>query len=89
MYLRPNPAGSSSGAAEIVAWTLNVSRGGLRLIVEDEVAVGASYSVSIGDESPRLATVVWTREEADGQIAGMRFEAVDGVDASTPAPSAS
>lgn len=79
--LRPIASGE-----EISAWTLNLSRGGLRLVVEDSVFVGSTYLVAIGDETPRRATVVWTREEADGQIAGMRFDDVDGgeVPSSTP-----
>ena len=81
--LRPMAAG-----ADIFAWTLNVSRGGLRLIVEDAVAVGAAYLVSIGDEPARPATVVWTREEADGQIAGMKFDDLEGGDVPSSNPPA-
>ena len=62
---------------ELAAWTLNVSRGGLRLVVEDPVIVGETYEVAVGDASARPAIVVWTREEADGQIAGLRFVDVD------------
>lgn len=72
--------------AEISAWTLNLSRGGLRLIVEDAVEVGASYLVTVGDAEERPATVVWMREEADGQIAGLKFDDVEGGEApSVPA----
>lgn len=68
----------SRGSTEISAWTLNVSRGGLRLVVEDTVHVGGKYNVAVGDQSPRPAKVVWVREEADGQIAGLQFEDVEG-----------
>ena len=77
-----------AAGADIFAWTLNVSRGGLRLIVEDAVAVGAAYLVSIGDEPARPATVVWTREEADGQIAGMKFDDLEGGDVPSSNPPA-
>jgi hypothetical protein len=70
-----------TGSAEISAWTLNMSRGGLRLVVEDVVDVGTRYLVSIGDAEQRPATVVWTREEADGQIAGLKFDDGEGHEA--------
>ena len=63
---------------EVEAWTLNVSRGGLRLVVDRAVTVGADYSVQIGDGEARPARVVWVRDEADGQIAGMQFLDVEG-----------
>jgi hypothetical protein len=68
----------SRGQNEIVAWTLNVSRGGLRVVVEDSVIVGGTYEVRLGESEPRPAKVVWIREEADGQIAGLKYEDVDG-----------
>ncbi len=67
-----------SSGDELPAWTLNISRGGIRLVVEDPVVVGGVYQVVVGDGAPRPATVVWTREEADGQIAGLKFEDVEG-----------
>jgi c-di-GMP-binding flagellar brake protein YcgR len=70
----------SKGKTEIEAWTLNVSRGGLRVVVEDAVHVGGKYMVSVGDAAPRPATVVWIREEADGQIVGLKFEDVEGAE---------
>jgi hypothetical protein len=58
-------------------WTLNVSRGGVRLIVEREVALGDEFDVSVGapDASPlaRRGRVVWLQEEADGFIVGVAF----------------
>ena len=70
------------GQAEIPAWTLNVSRGGLRLVVEEPVVIGGCYSVAVGEAEPRQAQVIWVREEADGQIAGLKFVA----DQAIPAP---
>ena len=66
------------GVTELLAWTLNVSRGGLRVVVEDPVHVGGKYMVTVGEAVARPAKVVWVREEADGQIAGMKFEDVEG-----------
>jgi len=63
---------------EVEAWTLNVSRGGIRVIVDQAVTVGADYSVRVGDGNTRPARVVWVRDEADGQIAGMQFLDVEG-----------
>jgi len=63
---------------EVEAWTLNLSRGGLRLVVDRAVTVGADYSVRVGDAEARPARVVWVRDEADGQIAGMQFLDVEG-----------
>lgn len=68
----------SRGASEILAWTLNVSRGGLRVVVEDPVHIGGKYDVQLGEGQPRPAKVVWIREEADGQIAGLKYEDVEG-----------
>lgn len=59
--------------AETEAWTLNISRGGMRVVVEDAIAVGASYEVTVGDGPARPVRVVWVREEPDGQIAGLQF----------------
>ena len=59
---------SSSG------WTLYVSRGGLRAIVEDHLRADLDYEVLFGEEtSGRLARVVWTLDEEDGQIVGMKY----------------
>lgn len=66
------------GTTEIEAWTLNVSRGGLRVVIEDPVHVGGVYLAAVGDTAARPAKVIWVREEADGQIAGMKFEDVEG-----------
>lgn len=68
------------GTTEIEAWTLNVSRGGLRVVVEDPVHAGGKYMVTVGDAAARPASVVWIREEADGQIAGLKFEDVEGAE---------
>jgi hypothetical protein len=76
---------------ETSGWTLNVSRGGVRLVVEDKVDLGREYELSIGDEqtaSVRRGRVVWVQDEADGQIAGVQFVDIEGaVPPSAPAAS--
>jgi hypothetical protein len=73
-----------AGASEVIGWTLNVSRGGVRVIVEEPVELGREYQIVVGDGSvrPRPGRVVWVQDEADGQIAGVQFLDSDG----TPPP---
>ena len=58
-------------------WALNISRGGVRAILEEPVELGEEYEVTIGEEggSPltRKGRVVWVQEEPDGVIAGFEF----------------
>lgn len=58
-------------------WALNVSRGGVRVILEERVELGEEYEVTIGIEEAaslnRKARVVWLQEEPDGFIVGMEF----------------
>ena len=67
-------------AGDFVAtgWSLNLSRGGVRVVLEDAVELGAEYSVTVGPEGEpgakvHQARVVWLQDEADGQIAGIQF----------------
>jgi len=75
---------ASSGSAsdfETHGWTLNVSRGGIRAIVEDPLVQGMEYQLLVGgggegeEEAavPRRASVVWLQDEADGQIVGLKY----------------
>jgi PilZ domain len=67
---------------ESSGWTLNVSRGGVRLIVESQVELGREYELWIGDEQSALrrrGRVVWVQDEADGQIAGIQYLDVEGA----------
>lgn len=57
-----------------------MSRGGLRVVVEAALFVGSEYSVTFPDGTMREVRVVWLREEADGQIAGLQFLDVPGFD---------
>jgi hypothetical protein len=64
---------------ETHGWTLNVSRGGLRAIVEESLQSGVEYDLLVGDsEEARKVSVVWVQNEADGQIVGVRFLDTDG-----------
>lgn len=68
---------------ESEGWTLNVSRGGVRVILESPVELGNEYEIFIGDaEDGRRCRIVWVQDEADGQIAGVEFLDVEG----TPPP---
>ena len=56
-------------------WALNVSRGGLRVILEQKVLLGQKFDATIGAEEtdPRPTRVVWVQEEPDGVIVGLEF----------------
>jgi hypothetical protein len=58
----------------ISGWTLNVSRGGARLIVEEPVVVGQTWDLLAGETpTSRPIRVVWVRDEAGGQIVGVQY----------------
>ena len=63
------------GEREIPGWALNMSRTGLRAIVEDEhIDVGSPLVVRVGDDPvQRPVRVVWTSPEPDGTIVGLEF----------------
>ncbi len=71
-------------------WALNVSRGGLRAILETRVILGQKFDVSIGsdDLTLRPSRVVWVQEEPDGVIVGLEFTSVSGLFKSVPPPPA-
>jgi hypothetical protein len=59
---------------ELTGWALNISRGGVRAIVEEQIELGAVFSVVIGeDPTRRRGRVVWLQEEPDGAIVGIEF----------------
>jgi hypothetical protein len=77
----------AEGSEEVLGWTLNLSRGGVRIIVEDPVELGKDYEIRIGDAEPRLGRIVWVQDEADGQICGVQFLSADGTPVTgTPPP---
>lgn len=62
------------GTGEIDGWTLNMSRGGLRAVVEEQLAVGEVFEVSIGESGVRRPVrVVWVREQRGSAIIGLSF----------------
>jgi hypothetical protein len=71
---------------ETQGWTLNVSRGGMRAIVEEPVLSGVEYELIVGGEesTSRKVSVVWVQDESDGQIVGVRF--LDVVGSMPPDP---
>lgn len=58
-------------------WALNVSRGGVRVILEDSVQLGSEHDVVVGDVSQGGVTargrIVWVQEEPDGAVVGVEF----------------
>ena len=69
---------------EIEGWALNVSRGGLRAIVDEPIELGTEVEVSISEGPPRASRIVWIQEEPDGAIVGVEF--LDGDGSVPPAP---
>lgn len=69
-------------------WALNVSRGGLRAILEDKVVLGQKFDVTVGteDQLMRPARIVWVQEEPDGVIVGLEFTGMSGTHKSVPPP---
>lgn len=67
-------------------WALNVSRGGLRAILEEKVALGQKFDIALGtdDVLNRLGRVVWVQEEPDGVIVGLEFTSLSGTHKSVP-----
>jgi hypothetical protein len=63
--------------AVLEGWALNISRGGIRVIIEDKVEPGTEFEVTMttGEEpsSPVMGRVVWVQEEPDGVVAGIEF----------------
>lgn len=74
------------GGASLEGWALNVSRGGLRAILEDKVALGQKFEITLGtdDVIHRSGRVVWVQEEPDGVIVGLEFTSMSGKFKSVP-----
>jgi hypothetical protein len=78
----PQPDGAQR---TLEGWALNVSRGGVRVILEEKVELGAEFDIAMVDgtalaEAPTIhvGRIVWVQEEPDGVIAGVEFHADDG-----------
>lgn len=69
-------------------WALNVSRGGLRAILEEKVVLGQTFDVAVGTDEVMLrpSRVVWVQEEPDGVIVGLEFTSLSGTHKSAPPP---
>ncbi len=72
---------SASGKV-LEGWALNVSRGGVRVILEENVEPGTEFEVTLsaGIDFPRpsakhVGRIVWVQEEPDGVVAGIEFRA--------------
>jgi hypothetical protein len=67
---------SRSGAV-LKGWALNVSRGGVRVILENAVELGGEFEVTLStgaDPGPSCkGRVVWVQEERDGVICGIEL----------------
>lgn len=70
-------------------WALNVSRGGLRAILEDKVLLGQKFEIALGTDEVihRTGRIVWVQEEPDGVIVGIEFTGLSGTHKSVPPPS--
>ena len=77
---------AAEGVVGFEGWALNVSRGGLRVILEEKgVALGGDVEITIGeDEVSRRGRVVWIQEEPDGVIVGIEFTSLSGIHKSVP-----
>jgi hypothetical protein len=69
-------------------WALNVSRGGLRAILEEKVILGQKFDVGVGTDEliHRTGRIVWVQEEPDGVIVGIEFTGLSGTHKSVPPP---
>ncbi|MBX3226631.1 MAG: PilZ domain-containing protein [Labilithrix sp.] len=69
-------------------WALNVSRGGLRAILEDKVHLGQKFEIELGTDEMlrRSGRIVWVQEEPDGVIVGIEFTGMSGTQQSVPPP---
>jgi hypothetical protein len=76
------------GSKRHEGWALNVSRGGVRVILEERVELGEEFEVTVGaaDRSPltRRARVVWVQDEKDGVIVGLEFIGISGSHRAAP-----
>jgi hypothetical protein len=67
----------SRSGEELHGWALNVSRGGVRVILEEHVPLGAEYDITVtgegGASAPQPGRVVWVQDEPDGVVAGIEF----------------
>jgi hypothetical protein len=77
---------SRAAGALLEGWALNVSKGGIRVILEEKVEPGEEFEVELlnpnaaaGGEGPaiegaQVGCIVWVQEESDGVVAGIAFK---------------
>lgn len=77
---------SRAAGAVLEGWALNVSVGGIRVILEEKVEPGEEFDVELldpkaaaGGEGPAIegaqaGCIVWVQEESDGVVAGIAFK---------------
>jgi hypothetical protein len=59
---------------ETQGWTLNVGRGGVRVVLEDRIERERVYELFFSDDSTgRRVRLAWSTDQADGQIAGLQY----------------
>jgi hypothetical protein len=68
----------TASGAMLQGWALNVSRGGVRVILEEKVDLGAEFEVTLADDgtgskAAQAGRIVWVQEEPDGVVAGIEF----------------
>jgi hypothetical protein len=78
-----------SAESEHDGWALNISRGGIRIVIEGRVHLGQVFAIEGYDPDnpeapPRRARVVWSQDEPDGSVVGMEF--IDVQDSIIPPP---
>ncbi len=62
------------GERTLEGWALNVSRGGVRVILEETVQLGELYEITHGEDAQlRSGRVVWIQEEPDGVVCGLAY----------------
>lgn len=76
------------GGRTLEGWALNVSRGGVRAILEEKVVLGQKFEVGVGADEAllRAGRIVWVQEEPDGVIVGIEFTGTSGTHRSAPPP---
>ena len=81
---------ADGGGEPLEGWALNVSRGGVRVILEEKVELGKEFDVTVGDPAKggtaARGRIVWVQEEPDGVIAGVEFVGQSGTHKSSPPP---
>jgi hypothetical protein len=80
------------GGETFDGWALNISRGGVRVILEDKVELGSEYEVTVctapDPVQPQRGRIVWMQEEPDGVVVGIEFRGESGLHPSSAPPAA-